>query len=211
MHTVFLVHFIRKPSFNKQNTKLMKLNLKVLSVFLLIIGLTFQCTEDSIEKTLSKEDIKREIESRSDYKNFVLSSAINYVMVSKLSDNVRNEIESLSSELLAVNGQNSMDKKKVERFNELTNGLSDEPIVLYPLIKQYLESRFIFSQNDLEEVLSSGVSTEIQKNAGNASGRVKYIDGCQVVCAVIAYQAGFANRHDQQMFYSGCFVGCHIR
>jgi hypothetical protein len=188
-----------------------------LLIVCLFTATTFQCSDELTKSTLSKESLKKEIESRSDFKSFISSAADNQIELTKISSNDKHQIENLSNEILNDYYQHAINKEKVQKFEALTSGLSNEPINAYTSLKGYLFSRFIYSEDDLIESLATGVSSELQKKFSKSTSArmlllpIPEIDVCGVVCAVKTERSGLEDSkycYARTIYYSGCYVGC---
>lgn len=196
----------------------MKTNIKKF-LFIIFIGIAFQCSDEFTKESLSKDELKNEISQREDFKKFVLHSVENQIGLAKISPDVRTLTEDLSNQILSEYNQNIFNKEKIQKFETLTSWFSNEPIKAYTSLKGYLLANFTYSEDDLIELLSQSVNLEIQKmNSDNESvtGRklsFPYIDVCGVVCAVQTEQSGLQDSptcYARSIFYSGCYVGCAL-
>lgn len=184
-----------------------------LFILLLFIGTAFQCSQDATKPTLTKAQLESEIVTRLDFKTFVSSSATNQIELAKMNSLVKSQIEGLSNEILFNYQSNIIDAEKNQKFHELTSKFSNELIDAFISLKGYLSSRFVFSQDDLNDLLVTHVNMDIEfKFQSNSSAKEQinfpYIDVCGIKCAVATQQANFETSWAKQIFYSGCIVGC---
>jgi len=120
--------------------------------FLFIIGISFQCSDETAPEVLSKEDLMNELMCRKDFNNFISSSASNQIELLKISPEIRNNISDLSNDILSDYFQDIVDNKKIEKYNSLTYQFTYDPIKYAISLNDYL-STIYYLESDFEEIV----------------------------------------------------------
>jgi hypothetical protein len=174
------------------------------------IGLFFAiaCTDqnETTKPTLKYDDLKIEIQDRTDFKNLISGMLNDYTNLTTSDPKLNAEINRQAN-LLAEKAQ--LTGSEFQDFRKLTVKFSPETLPSLISLRNFLE-QYTYSLADLKALVVETISSRARGTQTSGRTAMMYwLTPCQFQCALNATQ--MIGESAQHLYYLACSTGCSIQ